>query len=124
MARRILVADDDSLFCKLLQYTLEQMELDWDVRTTATGREVLAAIGESQPDLLLLDLKMPDGDGFSVLEQRRAQGHTYPVVVVSHLPTEENETRCTELGARRFVPKMRMRMADIIDVIARELQPS
>lgn len=121
MSRRILVADDDSLFCKLLQYTVEQTGFDWEIVAASSGREALMAMEKQEPDLLLLDLRMADGDGYSVLEDRRSKGKNYPVVVVTHLASDEHEQRCLELGARSLVKKVHMRIGDMVEVIEREL---
>lgn len=119
MSRRVLVADDDPLFCKLLQFTLEQMGLDWDIVTAGTGKETLEQLGVGAFDLLVLDLKMPDGDGYSVLQARSAG---CPVVVVTHLSDDDHEHRCAELGAAGFLRKSRLRMADVIGAMQRHLQ--
>ncbi len=121
MPKKLLVADDDALFCKLLQLTLEQDEDQWDVVTTSSGAETIVEIERQTPDLLLLDLRMPGTDGFAVLENRRDKAGTYPVIVVSHLTGEEYQTRCTELGAAAFLPKMKIRMTDIVTVMRGQL---
>lgn len=121
MSRRILVADDDPLFCKLLQFTLEQMGIDWEIVTVGTGNEAIAKLQADPHDLLVLDLKMPDGDGFSVLQMRREAGHEYPVVVVTHLHPDEHKERCHGLGAKTLVSKARLRMADMVSVIEEAL---
>lgn len=64
---RILVADDEPLarrhLCRLLQETMPEAQV---VAQTATGKQTLAAVDHHRPDLLLLDIDMPDGDGIAV----------------------------------------------------------
>ncbi len=121
MSRRILIADDDLLFSKLLQYTLEQAGIDWLVETVTTGRQALEAMDRGTPDLMLLDLKMPDGDGFSVLQERRAKQQSFPVLVVTHMVAPEHEKQCQELGATSFIRKTQMRMPDLVVTMQRTL---
>lgn len=121
MSRRVLVADDDQLFCKLLQYTLEQAGVDWMVDTVSTGRQAVEAIDQTAPDLLILDLKMPDGDGFVVLEERRSRQQDFPVIVVSHLLDDDRRQRCEDLGALQCMHKMQLRMPDLLVMMQRTL---
>lgn len=117
MSRRLLIADDDALFCKLLQYSLEQAGLNWEIDTAGSGKEAVEAIHQNRPDVMVLDLKMPDGDGYSVLEAHRSAGHAFPVLVATHLPASEHEDRCKTLGAAALVRKAQIRMTQFVAMI-------
>jgi sigma-B regulation protein RsbU (phosphoserine phosphatase) len=73
----------------------------------ADGNEALAAIARTRYDLVLLDIMMPDLDGFGVLEALRADGriNDLPVIVISALNEIEPVVRCIELGADDFLFK-------------------
>lgn len=82
---RIVVADDDEGTCALLRRLLEG---DHEVVTAATAAEALGLVAEGRPDLLFLDIKLPDGDGRRVLRRlRRTEGAPrLPVVLMTAHP--------------------------------------
>ncbi|MBI2940954.1 MAG: response regulator [Chloroflexi bacterium] len=71
--RRVLVADDDPELVRLLVQMIHACLKRCEVRTAGDGAECLEVLREWQPDLLLLDLLMPGGDGYAVLRQIRAE---------------------------------------------------
>ncbi len=121
MPKKVLVADDDALFCKLLQFTMEQQQEDWSMQTVGTGAETIASMEQSQPDLLVLDLRMPGGDGFSVLAAHKERGYTCPVLVVTHLAGDEHKATCEQLGAKGYLRKLQVRMDDVIQAMRQQL---
>jgi signal transduction histidine kinase/DNA-binding response OmpR family regulator len=82
-SRAALVVDDDEASRTVLRRTLETK--GWEVREAADGRQAMAAVGETRPDLIFLDLMMPQSDGFQVLDHLRANPATadIPVLVVT-----------------------------------------
>jgi signal transduction histidine kinase/CheY-like chemotaxis protein len=78
--RPILVVEDDATTRSMLRRLLERQ--GWDVIETANGREGLARLEETRPALVLLDLMMPEVDGFAFLEALRARGDDIEVPVV------------------------------------------
>ncbi len=101
----ILVVDDDALNRRLLVRGLHaegHLTLE-----AANGREALAVMLEQQPDVVLLDVLMPELDGFGVLTQMRSLPKVAgtPVVMISSLEDQEGILRCIELGAEDFLPK-------------------
>ncbi len=91
--RRILVADDDDVFRRQVVVLLAA-EPDIQVVEASNGHEVLRQVAERMPDLLLLDLLMPEMDGFEVLQRLRAdkRAMNLPVLVVTGkdlLPAEK-----------------------------------
>lgn len=92
--KKVLVADDDPDFRHQVVRTLTRMEKNLLVEEAATGQDALARIVQSMPDLLLLDVLLPDLNGFEVLRQLRAHKHALnmPVLVVTGkelLPSEK-----------------------------------
>jgi PAS domain S-box-containing protein len=90
--RRVLVVEDDPDTRSWLSRTLR--EEGWTVSEAANGREGLALVAEASPDLVLLDLMMPEMDGFEFLEELRGGlGHRLPVVVITaaDLSPEDHE---------------------------------
>jgi class 3 adenylate cyclase len=101
----ILVVDDDPINRRLLARALDA--LGHAVLTAANGREALAVLRDEEPDVVLLDIVMPEMDGVAVLERIKADPELrdVPVIMVSALEDVEGVIRCIELGAEDYLPK-------------------
>jgi len=97
----IAVLDDEPQFCKALARLLKTH--GFDVRTFTRGEEFLAACASRLPHCLLLDLHMPDLNGFEVLE-RLAARHV-PVLVITGHDQPGNAERVRALGALAYFLK-------------------
>ncbi len=102
---RLLVADDNKVNRLLLCRSLELM--GHEVASADNGRTALDKLRSERFDLLLLDLEMPEVDGFSLLEQRAADPtlQAVPVIVTSSLEGAAPVARCIELGADDYLHK-------------------
>ena len=102
---RILAVDDDAMNRDMLLRRLEK--LGYDVTEAATGREALAKVKEGNFDLILLDILMPDLDGFQTLEYIKADPRLkhIPVIMLTALDDVDSTVRCIEAGAEDYVPK-------------------
>jgi sigma-B regulation protein RsbU (phosphoserine phosphatase) len=102
----ILVVDDVAENRDLLLRRLGRLGFK-DIDQAANGNEALAAIAAKAYDLVLLDIMMPELDGFGVLEVLKRDGriNELPVVVISALSEIEPVVRCIELGAEDFLFK-------------------
>jgi sigma-B regulation protein RsbU (phosphoserine phosphatase) len=103
---RILVVDDVAENRDLLLRRLKRLGFSL-IDQAANGNEALAAIEANTYDLVLLDIMMPELDGFGVLEALKRNGRiaNLPVVVISALSEIEPVVRCVELGAEDFIFK-------------------
>ena len=79
--KRILVIDDEPQVLKLMARILERG--GYEVKTATSGGVVLQAVATSRPDLLILDLSMPEPDGFEVLKALRQREPTLPILIIS-----------------------------------------
>ena len=104
-AARLLVADDNKVNRLLLQRSLELQ--GHAVECAANGRVALEMLRQGSYDLMLLDMEMPEMDGFQVLEQltRDQALRDLPVIVTSSLEGIANVVRCIELGAEDYLTK-------------------
>lgn len=78
---RLLVVDDEETILELLSGSLRLA--GFDVTTAANGTEALRAAAASRPDLVLLDVMMPNGDGFEVVRRMRSHGPDVPVIFLT-----------------------------------------
>jgi signal transduction histidine kinase len=103
--KRILLVDDEPVNLDLLEAYLEPVGAQ--ILRAGGGREARACFDEHAPDLVLLDVMMPDVDGFEVLRhirEGRADPHL-PVVLVTAAPERDLRLRGIELGATEFLEK-------------------
>ena len=101
----ILIVDDSSTNLVLLEAILQ--EEGYKTYTALNAKEAYTSIERYKPDLILLDLLMPQVSGFDILEQLKAFPSTseIPVIVVSAVNTKENIELCKDLGAADFFSK-------------------
>ncbi len=104
MARRasILVVDDEPPIRRLLRTSLGAQ--GYDVTEAEDGASALAAIERDKPDLVILDLGLPDLSGIEVIRSVR-QGSTLPIIVLSVRDDERGKVEALDLGADDYVTK-------------------
>jgi CheY-like chemotaxis protein len=104
---RILVAEDNDFNARLLEELL--VRRGHQVRLASNGREALCLVGEEVFDLLLLDVHMPELDGFQVVgavrERERTGGGHLPVVALTARSRKEDRDRCLAAGMDDFLSK-------------------
>lgn len=99
---RILIVDDEPQILRFLRNSLPPH--GYDCVEAATGSEAIKAFVKERPDALILDLGLPDQDGFAVIESVRANALT-PIIVLSARNDVEGKVRALELGADDYVTK-------------------
>jgi len=102
-AATILVIDDD----KLTRWSVSTLlgRAGYGVRESATGKEGLASIEEAIPQLVLLDIELPDMDGFAVLKAIREIRPDLPVLTMTADATAETARKALRLGAQAHLDK-------------------
>jgi len=103
MPSRVLVVDDE----RLIRWSLEQTlgKSGYDVETAADGARAMAAVREETPDLVLLDLKLPDTDGIQVLRQIKQTHPEIPVVIMTAYADVATAVEAMRLGAYDYISK-------------------
>lgn len=101
----ILSVDDERDVTDLISFHLSRA--GFDVITASSGRAALELIATRRPDLIILDLMLPDIDGFGICEilRRQANTATIPIVILSAWATHDSRNLGLELGALDYVTK-------------------
>lgn len=107
LRRKILVVDDDEIIVETLVLALEEDEHDYEVASAADGFEAGLQVSRMKPDLVILDLMMPDIDGYEVCRRLKADSETskIKVIVLSAYLDDDNSRRMKEYGADVCIAK-------------------
>ena len=100
---RILVVDDEPNITELVSMALRYE--GFDVEVASDGRSALARATAFRPDLMVLDVMLPDVDGFGVLKRIRADGQRVPVVFLTARDATEDKINGLTLGGDDYVTK-------------------
>lgn len=98
----ILLVEDDESISNFITATL--VTNDYDILTTKTGSEALRLVAERCPDLILLDLGLPDSDGMEVISKIRSWS-IIPIIVVSARSNEIDKVKALDMGADDYLTK-------------------
>ena len=102
-AGKILVVDDDQNICELLRLYIEKE--GFEVRIANDGRKALEIFEEQNPDLIMLDIMLPDGSGLDLLEKLKEMHKRENVIILSAKDSIEDKVLGLELGADDYLPK-------------------
>lgn len=102
---KILIVDDEPFNVDYLEQELE--DLDYQTVSAANGREALEQVAAENPDVILLDIMMPEMDGFQVLARLKADKNwrDIPVIVISAMSDMNSVVKGIKLGAEDYLPK-------------------
>jgi two-component system KDP operon response regulator KdpE len=100
---KVLVVDDEPAIRRFLRTSLSSQ--GYLVSEAENGTAALDQLRRSSPDLLVLDLGLPDIDGFEIIERLRGQGSALPIVVLSSRSDETGKVKALDLGADDYVTK-------------------
>ncbi|MDQ0367482.1 response regulator transcription factor [Catenuloplanes indicus] len=100
---RVLVVDDEPNICALLSATLRLIH--FDVRVANGGHEALTVATEFEPDLVVLDVMLPDLDGFQVAQRLRSGARPVPVLFLTARDAVEDRISGLTVGADDYVTK-------------------
>jgi signal transduction histidine kinase/CheY-like chemotaxis protein len=116
---RILLVEDDAVQRERMLGWLEGSK--WIVREAENGREALNRLQEDRPDVILLDLMMPEMDGFAVVAalQNQAGWRDIPVIVITSLDLDAKARERLNSGVQSVLVKEKFRPADLVECIRR-----
>ena len=102
-SQRLLVIEDDPAIARLLE--VELIEAGYRVELAATGADGLAAMERSEPDTVILDVRLPDLDGLSVCRAARRSGHSMPILMLTALDGVGDRVIGLDAGADDYLAK-------------------
>ncbi|MBU2595533.1 response regulator [Patescibacteria group bacterium] len=121
---KILVVDDSPALLELYDFTLSSE--GYKVETAKDGVEGLKKVEEFKPDLVLLDILMPNKDGFETLKEMRANKETKetPVLLLTNVDEQSKVEEGLKLGATDYIVKFQQTPNQVVEEIRQVLQKS
>jgi len=103
---KVLIVDDHALIREALHAVLKQLKREAVIFEASNSRQAMHIV-EEHPDisLILLDINLPDRDGFSVLRELRDRYPTIAIIIFSSSDDQDTVKRAFKLGALGFIPK-------------------
>lgn len=114
-AKKILIVEDEHPLAHALELKLSHEGFATTV--AGTGKEGLEKALTGEFNLILLDLILPEMDGFAVLAALKEKGVATPVVVLSNLGQDEDRAKAKESGAVEYLVKSNAPLADILNLV-------
>jgi YesN/AraC family two-component response regulator len=102
---KIVIADDSALFRDRIKWLLVSIKCNSEIFEAKNGMEALQLIREKEPDLVILDIRMPEMNGIEVLKKIRELKMKAKVCILTNYPYPQYKKRCMEEGADYFLSK-------------------
>jgi DNA-binding NtrC family response regulator len=119
MNQKLLVVDDDPAGCRLLK----ALFTEYDISTVSNGKSCLVEIETNTPNVVILDLQLPDINGIDILEKIRRTNPSLPVIMLTAYAELKTAIRAMQLGAFDYLTKP-INQDEIIVVVRRALEKS
>ena len=119
--KKVLIIEDDKFLAKMLARMLESKNIQVSMATT--GQEGFTKTIDVRPDLVLLDIMLPDIDGFEILKKIKANDalKNIPVMVMSNLGQPEDINQAKNLGAVDHLVKSDLGLDEVVDKVSSQL---
>jgi len=114
-SHKILIIEDEKPMAKAL--ALKFKHSNFSVINAYNGSEALTILERETFDVIVLDIIMPEMDGFKVMEALKEQNIKTPVFILSNLGQDEDKKRLAQLGAQDFFIKSNIPIADIVEKV-------
>lgn len=121
--KKILLIEDDSFISQM--YDIKFKQTDYDFLVAKDGKEGLQMIKDSKPDIILLDIVLPEIDGFTVLEEIKKDPElsSIPVLLLTNLGQQENIQKGLSLGAKDYIVKAHSTPQEVVEKVQAYLSP-
>jgi twitching motility two-component system response regulator PilG len=119
--KTVLVVEDRASLTQMLQFLFLSKGLN--VQIAFNGKEALEKVGNISPDLILLDIMMPQMDGFEVLEKLKENRETagIPVIMLTARKSREDMQKAKDLGAVEYITKP-FKAVEVVDKVLRHIR--
>lgn len=111
---KVLIVEDDPFLGKIMS---NKLKVKYDVDKAVDGKIALEKIASNDYALILLDLIIPEKDGFDVLSQLKKSKKDVPVLVFSNLSQEQERERALSLGAKKFYIKSDIDINEVAEAV-------
>jgi DNA-binding response OmpR family regulator len=118
---KIAVVEDDLAIAQM--YRVKFQSLGWTVQTASNGKLGLELAEDMKPDIILLDLMMPEMTGDEMLQELRKQpwGEKIKVIILTNMGEQEAPASLKELGVTKFIVKAEMTPRQVAALVQQEL---
>lgn len=113
--KRILIVEDEKPLAHALE--LKMTHEGYETTVAPTGRAGLDEASTGKYDLILLDLILPEIDGFAILEALKAKKLNPVIIVLSNLGQDEDRKKAADFGVKNYLVKSNVPLADIVKVV-------
>lgn len=116
---RILIVDDDLSLCHFIKKTLSQK--GYEIITCHTGRDATGAVNGQEPNLVLLDNKLPDRTGLDILKEMKQSHPKMPIIIMTAFGTTDTAIEAMRLGAFDYILKP-FELEEISELVTKGLE--
>lgn len=115
--KNVLIVDDDDFLLEM--YALKFKEAGFEVSIAQTGREAIEKTKEIHPDIVLLDIVLPEKDGFEVLQEIKNTGAEKKpmVIMLTNLGQKDDTDRSMRLGADDYIVKAHFTPSEVVQKV-------
>lgn len=119
---KVLLVEDEQMIVDMYKLRLE--EDGYEVLTTDKGSEAIKIAQEQKPAIILLDIILPETDGFSILQTLKSQANTkkIPVLMLTNLGQETDQLKGEQFGAAGYFIKSQHTPAEILNEVRKALK--
>ena len=114
--KKVLYVDDSEETLEVVQIILAKS--GYQILTASNGKQAVEVCSKEQPNLVLMDINMPDLDGFASIQLLRSSGYNNPVIMLTASENEEDRAKAKAIGCVDYILKT-LDMRDIESVIDR-----
>lgn len=121
--KKILLVEDDPFLIEI--YLRKLKEADFEATSAVDGEQCLKSMEESIPDLVLLDLVLPNVDGWEILKKIKKDGRfkDVKIVILSNLGQKEDLEKGNKMGVERYLIKAQHAPSEVVDEVKKILAP-
>lgn len=118
--KKILLVEDDKMICSMYKTKLEQEK--FEITTAEDGAKGLDMAVQIMPDLILLDIILPQIDGFAVLQELKlgAKTKNIPVIMLTNLGTSDDKAKAEQYGSDGYIVKSENTPAQICEYVKKQ----